>query len=152
MAGAVPTVKIDNVSDPFATVLTVEFGERGTELLDSVRAYLDGRGAHIAPIDIYEHDDISSMLILQVTALKNLGLNIRRAKVGFKSGSKTENTFYITDADTSEKVIKSARLEDIRMTVMNSLMAQFPVSPAAWEPLQGALMQSSPGAFCLSCA
>ncbi len=77
------------------------------------------------------------MLIQQVTALKNLGLNIRRAKVGFKSGSKTENTFYITDADTSEKVIKSARLEDIRMTVMNSLMAQFPVSLAAWEPLQG---------------
>ncbi|KXZ55250.1 hypothetical protein GPECTOR_3g39 [Gonium pectorale] len=86
-----PTVKIDNVTDPFATVLTVEFGEKTGELLDAI------------------------------TALKNLGLNIRRAKVNTAG-----TTFYITDADTSEKIVKSARLEDIRMTVLNSLVAKFP--------------------------
>lgn len=59
----------------------------------------------------------------QITALKNLGLNIRGAKVNTAG-----TTFFITDADTSEKIVKSARLEDIRMTVLNSLVAKFPVS------------------------
>ncbi len=31
-----PVVKIDNHSDPFATVVTVEFGDRLGELLDTV--------------------------------------------------------------------------------------------------------------------
>ncbi|GLI60339.1 hypothetical protein VaNZ11_002459 [Volvox africanus] len=91
MAGPVPTVKIDNIRDPFATVLTVEYGEKTGELLDAI------------------------------TALKNLGLNIRRAKVDTAG-----TTFFITDADTSEKIVKSARLEDIRMTILNSLVAKFP--------------------------
>ncbi|GFR48132.1 hypothetical protein Agub_g9966 [Astrephomene gubernaculifera] len=91
ITGPMPSVKIDNVRDPFATVLTVEFGEKTGELLDAI------------------------------TALKNLGLNIRRAKVNTAG-----TTFFITDADTSEKIVKSARLEDIRMTVLNSLVANFP--------------------------
>ncbi|GLC39585.1 hypothetical protein PLESTB_000810200 [Pleodorina starrii] len=91
ITGPMPTVKIDNVRDPFATILTVEYGEKTGELLDAI------------------------------TALKNLGLNIRRAKVNTAG-----TTFYITDADTSEKIVKSARLEDIRMTVLNSLVAKFP--------------------------
>lgn len=60
---------------------------------------------------------------LQVSALKNLGLNIRRATI-----SDGSTVFYITDADTSEKIVKSARLEDIRMTILNSLVDKFPVS------------------------
>ncbi len=38
-AGAVPqpVVKIDNQHDPFATIVTVEFGDRLGELLDTVR-------------------------------------------------------------------------------------------------------------------
>lgn len=91
-----PIVKIDNVSDPFATVVSVEFGDKAGELLDAI------------------------------TALKNLGLNIRRAKLAQKAGAKVENVFYITDADTSEKIVRSARLEDIRMTIINSLTASFP--------------------------
>lgn len=59
---------------------------------------------------------------LQVTALKNLNLNIRKAKLGGKG-----QTFYITEADTSEKIVKSARLEEIRMTVLQSLAETFPV-------------------------
>ena len=60
----------------------------------------------------------------QITALKNLNLNIRRAKIS----PKNESSFFITDADTSEKIVRSARLEEIRMTVLNSLVATFPVS------------------------
>ncbi|KAG2488637.1 hypothetical protein HYH03_012805 [Edaphochlamys debaryana] len=95
VASSTPSVKIDNISDPFATVLTIEF---------------TGQSAS-AP---------SAELLDAVSTLKNLGLNIRRAKVKGGSGS---NTFFITDADTSEKIVKSARLEDIRMTVLNSLSA-----------------------------
>jgi hypothetical protein len=32
-----PVVKIDNISDPFATLVSVEFGDRLGELLDTVR-------------------------------------------------------------------------------------------------------------------
>jgi UTP:GlnB (protein PII) uridylyltransferase len=68
---------------------------------------------------------------LQITALKNLGLNIRKAQISQKSNIQSkqkQNTFYITEAQTSEKIIKSARLEEIRMTVLNSLTSKFPVS------------------------
>ncbi|PNH05516.1 hypothetical protein TSOC_008211 [Tetrabaena socialis] len=40
-------------------------------------------------------------------------------------------TFFITDADTSEKIVKSVRLEDIRMTVLTSLVAKFPEASEA---------------------
>ncbi|KAL6755983.1 hypothetical protein V8C86DRAFT_2658705 [Haematococcus lacustris] len=93
-----PVVKIDNLTDPFATLVTVEYGDKLGELLETI------------------------------TALKNLNLNIRRAKlVSGKSGS-TINAFYLTEADTSEKIVKSARLEEIRMTVLNLLVATYPES------------------------
>jgi hypothetical protein len=64
----------------------------------------------------------------QITALKNLNLNIRRAKLAAPGGGKGGGTtFFITEADTSEKIVKSARLEEIRMTVLNSLIATYPV-------------------------
>lgn len=50
----------------------------------------------------------------QITSLKNLGLNIRRAKLDGAPGRKA-NTFYITDALTSEKITRSAQIEEIRM-------------------------------------
>lgn len=63
--------------------------------------------------------------IKQITALKNLNLNIRKAALA--PGSKA-STFYITDADTSEKILKSARLEEIRMTIINNMLHFHPVS------------------------
>jgi hypothetical protein len=59
--------------------------------------------------------------------LKNLGLNIRRAKIKSKDGKKI-NKFYITDAQTSEKILKSARLEEIRLTILNNLLLYHPES------------------------
>lgn len=89
-----PVVKIDNETDPFATIVSIEFGDRLGELLDTV------------------------------ASLKALGLNIRRAKL--KSGK--EQKFYVTDARTSEKVVKSAKLEEIRITILQNLLAFHPES------------------------
>eukprot|EP00199_Chlamydomonas_sp_CCMP681_P006840 CAMPEP_0119108872 /NCGR_PEP_ID=MMETSP1180-20130426/15916_1 /TAXON_ID=3052 ORGANISM="Chlamydomonas cf sp, Strain CCMP681" /NCGR_SAMPLE_ID=MMETSP1180 /ASSEMBLY_ACC=CAM_ASM_000741 /LENGTH=287 /DNA_ID=CAMNT_0007094545 /DNA_START=53 /DNA_END=916 /DNA_ORIENTATION=+ len=100
-AVATPVVKIDNFRDPFATIVTVEYGDHVGELLETI------------------------------TALKNLNLNIRRAKVTVHNSSSlgvNTNTFYITESDTSEKIVKSARLEEIRLTVLSSLVATFPES------------------------
>ncbi|KAL4431582.1 hypothetical protein ABPG77_001424 [Micractinium sp. CCAP 211/92] len=89
-----PVVKIDNETDPFATIVSIEFGDRLGELLDTV------------------------------ASLKALGLNIRRAKL--KSGK--EQKFYVTDSRTSEKIIKSAKLEEIRITILQNLLAFHPES------------------------
>lgn len=90
-----PVVKICNTSDSFATVVTVQFGDQLGELLETI------------------------------TALKNMGLNIRRAKLD-TSADQNVNTFYVTDAETSEKILRSARLEEVRMTIIYSLMSLFP--------------------------
>jgi hypothetical protein len=36
--------------------------------------------------------------------------------------------FYITDALTSEKILKSARLEEIRLTILNNMLKYHPES------------------------
>lgn len=61
----------------------------------------------------------------QITSLKNLGLNIRKAAL--KPGSKASKLF-VTDANTSEKILKSSRLEEIRMTIINNMLYFHPVS------------------------
>eukprot|EP00210_Caulerpa_lentillifera_P003782 g3613.t1 len=60
-----------------------------------------------------------------MATLRNLGLNIIRAKFD-SSDPDSKNRFYVTDADTSEKILKSARLEEIRLTVLASLMRFHP--------------------------
>ncbi|CAK0784609.1 hypothetical protein CVIRNUC_007813 [Coccomyxa viridis] len=92
-----PVIKIDNQHDPFATVVTIEYGDRLGELLDTI------------------------------AALKALKLNIRRAKVKTK-GSTRVNKFFITDATTAEKIMKSARLEEIRLSILNNLIKYHPES------------------------
>ena len=46
-----PIVKIDNESDPFATVVSVEFGDRLGELLDTVRMTIRRRHMKMAFIE-----------------------------------------------------------------------------------------------------
>eukprot|EP01023_Acetabularia_acetabulum_P068696 TRINITY_DN9783_c0_g2_i1.p2 TRINITY_DN9783_c0_g2~~TRINITY_DN9783_c0_g2_i1.p2 ORF type:complete len:289 (+),score=44.74 TRINITY_DN9783_c0_g2_i1:111-977(+) len=95
-----PVVIIDNHSDPFATVVKIEFGDRLGELLDTMGA------------------------------IRNLGLNIVRAKI--ESGDVyNKNKFYITDSTTSEKVVKSEKLEEIRLTILNNLLIYHPESQDA---------------------
>ena len=61
---------------------------------------------------------------LQIASLKALGLNIRRAKLT-EAGA---HRFYVTDSRTSEKVIKSAKLEVIRLTILQNLLQFHPES------------------------
>jgi hypothetical protein len=81
--------------------VTVQFGDKLGELLDTV------------------------------TALKNLNLNIRKAALVDPASGTKASTFYITDADTSEKILKSARLEEIRMTIINNMLYYHPVSSSS---------------------
>lgn len=37
-----------------------------------------------------------------------------------------KNRFYLTEAETSEKIVKSDRLEEIRRTVIASIITDFP--------------------------
>lgn len=64
---------------------------------------------------------------MQTESLKNLGLNIRRAKLS--SGDKgAVHKFFITDARTSEKVVKSDKIEEIRLTILNNMLQYHPES------------------------
>lgn len=92
-----PVVKIDNMKDPFATVVTVSFGNELGDLVDTIGA------------------------------LKNLGLNIKRAKIDSNDPS-SKHRFYITDGATSEKIVKSSRLEEIRFTILDNLTTYHPES------------------------
>uniref|UniRef100_A0A7S2Z3V9 ACT domain-containing protein n=1 Tax=Chloropicon laureae TaxID=464258 RepID=A0A7S2Z3V9_9CHLO len=90
-----PIVKINNESDPLATVVSIKFGDYLGDLLDTVGA------------------------------LKNLDLNIVRAKFDV-DGNK--NKFFITDAKNGEKIFSTRRLEEIRMTIINNLILYHPES------------------------
>ena len=43
--------------------------------------------------------------------------------------------FFLTDAHTSEKILKSARLEEIRLTILNNLL-QVPAMPLRAVPMR----------------
>ena len=64
---------------------------------------------------------------MQVRSLKNLNLNIRRAKIR-PGDSGRVHKFYVTDAHTAEKITKSARLEEIRMSILQNLLFYHPES------------------------
>lgn len=93
-----PKVIIDNKSDSFATVVEVSFGNVLGELLDTV------------------------------AALKNLGLDISRGEVTMGEKAEKTSKFYVVDKVTSEKVVKSERLEEIRQTILTNMKAFHPES------------------------
>eukprot|EP00798_Chlamydomonas_sp_ICE-L_P001942 gene1942-33353_t len=74
------------------------------------------------PTPIVKIDNMSDSIV----SLKNIGLNIRRAKIAQPGQGKACTRFFITEAETSEKITKSARLEEIRLTVLHSLESTFP--------------------------
>jgi len=96
--GVMPVVKIDNQSDAFATIITITFGDKLGDLLDTV------------------------------AALKNLGLNIQRAKLESQEASvvNARNKFFVTDASKGEKVTSSEKLEEIRLTILNNMLEYHP--------------------------
>ena len=48
-----PVVKIDNQHDPFATVVTIEYGNRLGELLDTVHCFVPHPHACIAGMHVW---------------------------------------------------------------------------------------------------
>jgi len=92
---ATPIVIIDNIKDPFATVVSIQFGDYLEELIDTV------------------------------AALKNLKLNIVRAKF---TDNKKKNRFYVTDSKTGEKVLNPERMEEIRLTILRNMVTYHPES------------------------
>lgn len=64
-----------------------------------------------------------------MNALKGLGLNIKRAQLQSGSaGAGGSHKFFITDARTSEKVVKSQKIEEIRLTIFNNMLEYHPES------------------------
>jgi len=92
---ATPIVIIDNIKDPFATVVSIQFGDYLEELLDTV------------------------------AALKNLKLNIVRAKY---TEAQKKNRFYVTDKDSGEKILNPERMEEIRLTILRNMVNYHPES------------------------
>lgn len=91
-----PTVMIDNLSDPLSTIVVVEFGDYLGELLDTM------------------------------AALKGLGLNISKASINVDGKESNAKRFFVTDSKTSDKVVQSARLEEIKTVIMNTMMEYHP--------------------------
>jgi UTP:GlnB (protein PII) uridylyltransferase len=113
----------------------------------SLRARRCSVAAHVPPTTQHqpqvtvEFGDRLGELLDTMTALKNLGLDIRKAKVdvaaaaaaaagnnGTGAPRSKPSTFYITEQATSEKVLKSARLEEIRMTIIQNMLTYHPES------------------------
>ncbi|CAG9462703.1 unnamed protein product [Pedinophyceae sp. YPF-701] len=61
-------------------------------------------------------------------ALQNMDLNIVKGRVRDSSSDPDlrRSTFFITDKHTSDKVLKSEKLEDIRLAVEYTLLEKFP--------------------------
>jgi hypothetical protein len=61
--------------------------------------------------------------VVQMAALKNLNLNITRARINkdVEPGKPVTHVFYVTDAKTSEKVLKSSKVDAIRTTILTNL-------------------------------
>lgn len=81
-------VKIDNQRDAFATIVSIEYGDRLGDMLETI------------------------------LSLKALKLNIKRAKISGRD--RGVHRFYLTD-DMGEKIVKSSRLEEIRLTILSSI-------------------------------
>jgi UTP:GlnB (protein PII) uridylyltransferase len=64
----------------------------------------------------------------QIQSLKNLGLDIARADIGEESRSAGKNRFFVTDAKTSDKIVLSERLEEIRATIIQNMLMYHPES------------------------
>jgi len=84
---------------------------------------IDNTADPLATVVTVSFGNVLGQLLDTCEALRRLGLNINRADV--TEGSPA-NRFYITDAATSEKVVKSEMIEQIRMTIINNMLTYHP--------------------------
>jgi UTP:GlnB (protein PII) uridylyltransferase len=84
---------------------------------------IDNTADPLATVVTVSFGNVLGQLLDTCEALRRLGLNINRADV--TEGSPA-NRFYITDASTSEKIVKSEMIEQIRMTIINNMLTYHP--------------------------
>ena len=77
------------------------------------------------PEALLGHRALSPGTPLQVAALKSMNLNVRRAKIKAKDGN-IKNKFFVTDSHTADKIMKSKRLEEIRLSILQNLQFYHP--------------------------
>ena len=72
----------------------------------------------------------------QTQSLRNLGLDITRADINTSASPKQPgvNRFFVTDAQTSDKIVLSERLEEIRVDVTGEAAVAPSAAPGAAAP------------------
>ncbi|KAG2582689.1 hypothetical protein PVAP13_6KG191000 [Panicum virgatum] len=108
----IPKVIIDQDSDPDATIVEVTLGDRLGDLVDT-----------IVRIVLINYD----LFDVQMSALKNLGLNVVKASVCLDSTGK-HNKFSITKSSTGRKIDDPELLEAVRLTIINNMIQYHPES------------------------
>lgn len=85
------------------------------------------KAAELFTLDLFDVRQILTLVVLQIAALKNLGLNIKRAKLEAPDeANRGNNKFYVTDVAKDEKIMSSAKLEEIRLTILNIMISYHP--------------------------
>lgn len=91
------------------------------------RVIIDNKSDAFATVLELSFGEKLGELLDTVAALKNLGLDISRGEVSM-SGSNKTSKFFVVDRATSEKVTASARLEEIRQTILTNMLHYHPES------------------------
>jgi len=99
-----------------ATMATLEGGSDDSDVVPIPKVAID-------------QDSDPNATVVEMEALRNLGLNVVKANVFLDSSGK-HNTFSITRADTGRKVDDPEALEQIRLTIINNLLKYHPESSA----------------------
>jgi len=86
---------------------------------------IDNMSDPLATVVEVSFGNVLGELLDTIQALRNLGLDINRAAVTECDGN---NRFYVTDQQTSEKITKSERIEEIRLTIINNMLQYHPES------------------------
>ena len=107
-----------------------ESGSKSDEIVGMPVVLIDNRSDPLATVVSVQFSDVLGQLLDTVESLKALGLNVSRAEV---TQDENPNKFYVTDAATSEKVVKSEQIENIRMAVINNMIAYHPESKQYFE-------------------
>ena len=107
-----------------------ESGSKKDEIVAMPVVLIDNRSDPLATVVSVQFSDVLGQLLDTVESLKALGLNVSRAEV---TADENPNKFYVTDAATSEKVVKSEQIENIRMAIINNMLYYHPESKEYFE-------------------
>jgi len=118
LASAKGTTASSRVCICSATATSIE-GSKNVDAAPQPTVKIDNLTDPLSTIVIVSFGDYLGELVDTMNALRGLGLNITKAKLtdGIKA-----SRFFVTDSKTSEKVLKSAQLEEIKTTIFSVMM------------------------------